>query len=580
MNEKSVAGIGLVFVLAVSSLAACSEGGTTPQNDQGGAGGGGGTSAGGSAGSVSGGGTSAGATAGGTTNGGSGGSVGGGTGGIPSGGSGGDGAGLGGVSPGGASPGGASPGGASPGGASSGGSGGDAGGGSTDVTVQLGQVRQTMAGFGINNNWAPAMTDAEADLMFNTTGNGLGLSILRIGMGSNGEPFNGANCWADINKAKARGVTTFIGTLWSPPASYKTNNSENDGGRLRPERYEDWANTIAAFPAKVKQNTQVDLYGMSPQNETDFASCGLVEPCNGNYPTTIFNASEYVAFLKVVGPKLKALNPPVRVIGPEASEWLHVWSNESATGSEPSNRNSSDPLRCGFPATMCAAGQGYDYGHALHADSTAWGLLDIMGVHQYDTQVAEPWPADVPSRKPVWQTEMSGVKWWPEQGPTAHIDNGVVVAGWIHNALTVGEASAWLWWWWKAISTDDNEGLYIQNGGTSNWTDTKRHYTLGNYSKFIRPGYVRVDITGNVPANILLTGFKGTDGTVVVVAINRGTASATVPIYIAGGTAPASMTPWVTSASDNLASKTAVMVSGGAFMATLASKTVTTFVGR
>jgi O-glycosyl hydrolase len=40
------------------------------------------------------------------------------------------------------------------------------------------------------------------------------------------------------------------------------------------------------------------------------------------------------------------------------------------------------------------------------------------------------------------------------------------------------------------------------------------------------------------------------------------------------------MTPWVTSANDNLKSKDAVSVSNGAFTATLASKTVTTFVGK
>jgi glucuronoarabinoxylan endo-1,4-beta-xylanase len=466
------------------------------------------------------------------------------------------------------------------GGSTGGGAGGSAAGTTGGLAVQLAMTKQTMAGFGINNNWAPAMTDAEADLMFNTTGNGIGLSILRIGMGADGNPFNGNSTYQDIAKAKARGVTTFIGTLWSPPANYKTNNSLNDGGRLKPEFYEPWASTIAAFPAKVKSGAQVDLYAMSPQNETDFASCGLNEPCNGNYPTTVFNAEEYVAFLKVVGPKLKALNPPVRVLGPEASEWIHTWSNTSATGSEPSGLHSSDPLRCGFPATKCAAGKGYDYGHALWNDKTAWGLLDIMGVHQYDTQVAEPWPEDVTQKKPVWQTEMSGVKWWPQQGPTSHIDNGIAVAGWIHNAVTVGEASAWLWWWWRAYNTNDNEGLYIQNGGTSSWTDTKRHYTLGNYSKFIRPGYVRVDVTGSVPANVSLSAYKGTDGTVVIVAINKSTATVSVPIAIAGGPAPASMTPWVTSSADNLASKTAVAVSDGIFTAALGSKTVTTFVGK
>jgi glucuronoarabinoxylan endo-1,4-beta-xylanase len=194
-------------------------------------------------------------------------------------------------------------------------------------------------------------------------------------------------------------------------------------------------------------------------------------------------------------------------------------------------------------------------------------------VHQYDSQVAEPWPADVNGGKPdkpIWQTETSGVKYWPEAGPSTDIKNGVAVAGWFHSALAVGDASAWLWWWYSGSST--NEGLY--NGST----DTKRHYTFGNYSKFVRPGYVRVDVTGSIPTDVLLSAYKGTDGTVVVVAINKGTAAADVPITIAGGTAPASCTPNVTSASDNLAAKSAVTVSGGTFTAALAGTTVTTFV--
>ena len=164
-----------------------------------------------------------------------------------------------------------------------------------------------------------------------------------------------------------------------------------------------------------------------------------------------------------------------------------------------------------------------------------------------------PWPSDVNGGKPnkeVWQTEMSGVKWWPEQGPSSDINNGVAVAGWIHSALVDGEASAWLYWWYQAYNTDDNEGLLLKSGN-----DTKRHYTLGNYSKFVRPGYSRVDVTGSSYASVLLSAFKGTDGTVVVVAINKGTSAVTVPITIAGGTAPAIVTPKVTSSSDNLISE-------------------------
>lgn len=32
-----------------------------------------------------------------------------------------------------------------------------------------------------------------------------------------------------------------------------------------------------------------------------------------------------------------------------------------------------------------------------------------------------------------------------------------------------------------------------------------------------------VDITGTIPANVLLTAYKGTNGTVIVVAINKNT---------------------------------------------------------
>ncbi len=437
------------------------------------------------------------------------------------------------------------------------------GGTSTGVKVNLDQPKQTMAGFGISDTWAPAMSDSEADALFSTT-RGIGLSILRVSMASDGGPI-GSNVPADITKAKARGVNTIIGTLWSPPANCKSNASENDGGHLLESCYESFTTTIAKF---AKDN---GLYAMSPQNEPDFASCGFAEPCNGNYPTALYTADEMMALVKAVGPKLKAAG--VKVIAPEPAEWLHLWSNESATGTDPGHKNSTDPLKCGFPATNCAPGKGYDYGHSLYNDKDAWAQVDIIGTHQYDTQVAEPWPSDVPEIKPLWVTEMSGLKWWPEQGPSGDIQNGIAVAGWIHDALVNGNASAWIWWWYKALNNDDNESLILFGGA-----DTKRHYTLGNYSRFIRPGYTRVDVGGSTPTDVLLSAYKGTDGTVVVVAINKSDAPAPVRISIVGGTAPASMKPWVTSALDDLHPKAAVPVSSGSFAATLDGKTVTTFV--
>ncbi len=454
------------------------------------------------------------------------------------------------------------------------------------VTVQLDKTNQTIQGFGINDTWASEALPAK---LFSTTDpDGLGMTILRVGLGDNGQDFS-SNIPGDITMAKNAGAK-IIGSCWSPPANCKTHNKVNDGGHLLESCYGSWSDTI------VKWAKGHGLYAMSIGNEPDFASCGMTEPCNGNYPTTLFTAKEMVAWVKVAGPKLQ--KEGIKVIAPEASEWIHNWSNISATGSEPSNKNSSDPLKCGcFGNTIdaateakcsseCASGGGYDYGHWLAKDEAAWNAFDIMGVHEYDTQKAELWPADVTEgkvTKELWQTEMSGVKWWPEQGTmtngtltggSTHIENGVAVAGWIHSALVVGKVSAWLYWWYKPLGTDDNAGRRVKSGAVA-----KRYYTFGNYSKFVRPGQVMVDVTGNSNTNLLLSAFKGaSDNTVVVVAINKGTSAATVPITIAGGTAPSSCTPYVTSSSDNLKAGTAVSVTNATFSATLAGTSVTTFV--
>jgi glucuronoarabinoxylan endo-1,4-beta-xylanase len=177
---------------------------------------------------------------------------------------------------------------------------------------------------------------------------------------------------------------------------------------------------------------------------------------------------------------------------------------------------------------------------------------------------------------------MSGVKWWPEQGTTdasgmltgcsTHIENGVAVARWIHSGIVTGEASAWLYWWYQAIDTDDNEGLICKNGNVA-----KRLWTFGQFSKFIRPEHRMVAVTGALPEKVLLAASLGPEGEVVVVAINETTAAVDLPITIAGGTAPAMMNVVQTSATDDLAAKTAVPVTAGVLSAALPAMSVTTF---
>jgi len=222
---------------------------------------------------------------------------------------------------------------------------------------------------------------------------------------------------------------------------------------------------------------------------------------------------------------------------------------------------------------------GYDYGHWLAADPDAWSAFDILGVHEYESQVAYAWPADVNGGvrdKEVWQTEMSGVMHWPEQGPSTHIENGLAVARWIHSALTLGEASAWLYWWYEAYYQNDNEGLALIQGSS---TIAKRYYTMGNFSRYIRPDvFHAVRVAGPAPDKVLVSAYLGDGGEVVIVAINESDAAVEVPIAITGGTVPGAMTPIVTSATDNWAEGAPVTVTDGSLPASLPAKSVTTFV--
>jgi glucuronoarabinoxylan endo-1,4-beta-xylanase len=256
-----------------------------------------------------------------------------------------------------------------------------------------------------------------------------------------------------------------------------------------------------------------------------------------------------VAFVKVLGPMLHALNPPVKLLAAEPASWGDLWTD------------------------------GEKYGAAILADPAAAAAVDILATHDYyATDPAKAFhpvapPAGVST--PIWETEVSGVMLTSQAGPSSDIANGVAVAQWIYNALVTGGASAWHYWW-LVSNNDDNEGLLLVDGGT-----TKRLRTVGNFSKFVRPGYQRIDVSGAVPSGVQVVAFTNpSDGTIVVVAINTNSSATPLPLAIAGTKTPAQLTPWVTSANSDLAQQTAVSLPSGSATLSLAAQSVTTFVGK
>jgi glucuronoarabinoxylan endo-1,4-beta-xylanase len=357
------------------------------------------------------------------------------------------------------------------------------------------------------------LSDAQADLLFSQT-SGIGLSILRVAVSPSATDIS---TYANAQKAAARGAIVWA-SPWSPPAQWKDNGSTGNGGHLLTADYDAWATSLAGFASTMQQNG-VTLYGISAQNEPDYTA---------TWDSCLYSSDQMVAFIKVLGPKLAALSPRPKLISPEASYWGALWG----------------------------------YGDAILQDSTASSFTDIIATHDY----AYATPTHAPITKPIWETEVSSF-----DGPSTDIGNGITVATWIHRAIVTGSVSAWHYWWLIGQNAD-NEGL-INPGNVP----TKRLYTVGNFSKFVRPGFELVGVTGPVPAGVSVSAYLNpANGAIVIVAINQNAGSTPISLFAPG--THNSATPWVTSATDDLAAKTALPVSSGHFSTSLTGTSVTTFV--
>ena len=104
----------------------------------------------------------------------------------------------------------------------------------------------------------------------------------------------------------------------------------------------------------------------------------------------------------------------------------------------------------------------------------------------------------------------------------------------------------------------------------------KKGYTLAQFSKFIRPGYHRVDATYQPQTNVSVVAFTGAQ--TVIVAVNQNTASKSQTFTFQNGTV-ASVAKYTTSGSKNLSSDGNTTVSSNSFTATLDAQSITTFVG-
>ncbi len=166
--------------------------------------------------------------------------------------------------------------------------------------------------------------------------------------------------------------------------------------------------------------------------------------------------------------------------------------------------------------------------------------------------------------KPVWMTEH-----YLDGGTT----NFPVCLNWakeISDAMN-NQFNAYIAWW--AYDNDTNINLANQSG-----IIFKDGYTLGHFSKFIRPGFYRVGATNTI-GSADISAFKDiASSNYVIVAVNRGNTVVTQQFNFTGFPASA-VTPWITSASQSLAVQTPITNVTSTFTYSIQPSNIVTFVG-
>ena len=360
------------------------------------------------------------------------------------------------------------------------------------VQVELATQHQVIAGFGASSAWtAPSLSDAEADEFFSPD-TGIGLSLLRVRIAPDGTTGE----LATAQSAVARGVSVWAAP-WSPPAEWKDNGSTINGGSLIPGNAQAWAGRLAAFAAQMAA-VGVPLFALSAQNEPGYVA---------NWETCLYTPTQLVGFIRDnLGPALAAQGVTVPVLAPETQNW-----NSFAS-----------------------------YADAILADAQGAAYVGILATHDYGG-TPFPYTSARNAGKQLWQTEVTDGTGGSDPG----IDSGLRVAKTIHDHLVIAEVNAWHYYWLKprTDTAPDNSALTTIDGQI-----TRRAYALGNWSRFVRPGFVRVDATASPQNYVYVTAFTDPDsGRVVIVAINLNSADAE-QIFSIPGSLLASMTPWITSA--------------------------------
>lgn len=424
------------------------------------------------------------------------------------------------------------------------------------VVVQA-KAHQTMTGFGASGAWwtidvarfpAP-VREQLARLLFSPDG-GIALSQWRWNIGGGGVgvtvPTGGESELGARNRApdtfyQAPGrydwsvdaggtamlklaakyrVPDVIGFAVSAPPDFTTNH-QSCGGTLTPGAERAYAEYLSTVVRHARDSWHANVNHVSPMNEPDYTrgECtqeGMAVPADRRADTLTALRAALPAGTGIIADESSRVDTQFL---PETPQWM------------------SDPGAAA--ATTALAHHTYDF----PSDATLNQARDLA--HGYG--------------KPLWATEiccsvLAGGKPAWSQGYDPTITGGLALADIVAQDLTQADDSAFQWWvaMSAALGCDPTTGASCTGqANPEGWNDglvyydpqyashhnyrlypTKRLWALGNFSRFVRPGAVRHEVTGT-PDGVHALAFRtGREWTLVVV--NNTTADTAFPVRFPG----------------------------------------------
>jgi glucuronoarabinoxylan endo-1,4-beta-xylanase len=418
------------------------------------------------------------------------------------------------------------------------------------VTIDWNNVRQEIDGYGCFGGYGAAdqMSDETIDLLCDTN-TGCGFSILRWeypmwdalwetdpNTPLNGDwPYGYKEPWVAMHKAIEKGCKRHLLTAWSCQGWMKDNNKIGGGGHLKPECYQAYADTVAKlYDYYIEEGFDPEYLYFSPTNEPNLVM---------SYASMQWTQGELLIFVRdYLGPALESRG--VNILLGEEERWAD------------------------------------DIVDSLLDDEVARGYTDVVAGHGYwwnrdgNADPGEPFPFTKSQSFGIhtWQTEICNTA----PGCPTDMTNGLMWGSILHRYMVNAETNGWIWWFGHTPVADDEEALRCVGNGE--WR--KLTWVIGQYSKFVRPGFYRIATDApKEDVDVLISAYKEErTGNWAVVVLNLG-GGTTLDVTFDGCEISGEVTPYATTDAANIQEGSSISPSSSGFSASIAGLSATTFVG-